>query len=181
MKPAFAFRLLEEYVGQDALDNAFQNYFEQWKFKHPGPEDTRISFEKSLGKDLGWLFDGYLNSYDEADYKLSGFDKRNDGYEIKVKNKSSFNPPLQIAMYKDDSIVHSQWFDGFSGKSEIFLTHMPVDKIVLDPFDRILDTNPFDNRMKTKGLLKKVLDFLWKLPNNTNIYRGWPGIKWRKQ
>lgn len=47
---------LESAVGQAQLDAALQAYFNQWKFKHPYPEDLEAALEKSLGRDLDNYF-----------------------------------------------------------------------------------------------------------------------------
>jgi hypothetical protein len=43
---------MELELGREALDKAVHAYYEQWKFKHPYPEDMKAAFEKALGKDL---------------------------------------------------------------------------------------------------------------------------------
>ncbi|MDQ3279427.1 MAG: M1 family peptidase, partial [Bacteroidota bacterium] len=43
--------------GREALDKAMNTYFNQWKFKHPYPEDFKAVLEKELGKDLTPYFD----------------------------------------------------------------------------------------------------------------------------
>ncbi len=56
IKPAIWIYILEVSFGRDQVDKAFQNYFNQWKNKHPQPEDMKISFEKSLGVKLDQYF-----------------------------------------------------------------------------------------------------------------------------
>ncbi|HEX2535071.1 MAG TPA: M1 family metallopeptidase [Chitinophagaceae bacterium] len=48
---------LEQEVGRPTLEKALQAYFEQWKFRHPYPEDFRAVLEKETGKDLTAFFD----------------------------------------------------------------------------------------------------------------------------
>jgi aminopeptidase N len=43
--------------GKEAVDKAMQSYFNQWKFKHPYPEDFKAVMEKELGRDLTHYFD----------------------------------------------------------------------------------------------------------------------------
>lgn len=47
-KPALALHELAAKVGQERLDAAFREYYTQWKFRHPGPED----FYEALGKNM---------------------------------------------------------------------------------------------------------------------------------
>jgi hypothetical protein len=43
---------LEQALGRENLDKAIHSYYDQWKFKHPYPEDMKAVFEKELGKDM---------------------------------------------------------------------------------------------------------------------------------
>jgi len=56
LKTAIWLYIAELTVGKEALDKAFKDYFNEWKFKHPQPSDLKKSFEKSTGKNLDELF-----------------------------------------------------------------------------------------------------------------------------
>jgi hypothetical protein len=57
IKTAIWMYIMEVQVGKDRLDNAMQAYFNEWKFKHPYPEDFKNSMEKSLDAKLEKWFD----------------------------------------------------------------------------------------------------------------------------
>ena len=57
IKTAVWLHYIEGEFGREAMDKAFHDYFNEWKFKHPTPEDFKASLEKSLGKDLTPYFD----------------------------------------------------------------------------------------------------------------------------
>ena len=44
--------LIEKKIGKAAFDKAMQEYYQQWKFKHPQPEDFKKIFESVSGQDL---------------------------------------------------------------------------------------------------------------------------------
>jgi hypothetical protein len=48
---------IEESIGKEKIDNAMKYYFDQWKFRHPYPEDFKQSLEEYLKTDLSILFD----------------------------------------------------------------------------------------------------------------------------
>ncbi|MGB8194646.1 MAG: M1 family metallopeptidase [Chitinophagaceae bacterium] len=56
IKTAIWMYILELNAGRDKLDNAMHAYFDEWKFKHPYPEDLKASLEKALGANLDLLF-----------------------------------------------------------------------------------------------------------------------------
>lgn len=55
-KGAQFMQLLENELGKDALSKAMQQYFQQWKFKHPFPSDLKAVLEQSSGKNLDSVF-----------------------------------------------------------------------------------------------------------------------------
>jgi Peptidase family M1 domain len=57
IKTAIWMYILELNLGKGKLDAAMQAYFNEWKFKHPYPEDFRASLEKSLNTKLDELFE----------------------------------------------------------------------------------------------------------------------------
>ena len=56
LKTAQWMRQIEAYVGKEQFDAAMKAYYEQWKFKHPYPEDFRKVLETETGKDLSTFF-----------------------------------------------------------------------------------------------------------------------------
>lgn len=56
LKTAEWLSYLEAQYGRDKLDKAMRDYYEQWKFKHPQPEDLQKSFSASLGIPADSLF-----------------------------------------------------------------------------------------------------------------------------
>jgi hypothetical protein len=57
VKTAIWMYLMELDLGKDKVDKAMKAYYQQWKFRHPYPEDMKASFEKDMGKDLSAYFD----------------------------------------------------------------------------------------------------------------------------
>jgi hypothetical protein len=53
-------RYLESQLGSEVFNAGMKKYFEQWKFKHPQPEDFQRVMEEVSGKDLDAQF-AYLN------------------------------------------------------------------------------------------------------------------------
>ncbi len=69
MKTALAFDHLFAYLGEESFDKCMHAYYAEWQFKHPQPYDVREVFERESGKDLGWLFDGFIDSDEKFDVK----------------------------------------------------------------------------------------------------------------
>ena len=56
VKAAEWMHLLEQSIGREKIDAAFQHYFSSWKFKHPQPADMKAAFEQKLGASLTRFF-----------------------------------------------------------------------------------------------------------------------------
>lgn len=57
LKTAIWMSILEASMGKEAFLDGLKEYYNEWKFKHPYPEDLKISLEKGSKQSLGSLFD----------------------------------------------------------------------------------------------------------------------------
>ena len=57
LKTAIWMSILEASMGKQALLNGIKMYFHDWKFKHPYPEDLKLSLEKGSRTKLSTLFE----------------------------------------------------------------------------------------------------------------------------
>jgi hypothetical protein len=176
IKPALALYHLEEYLGADAFDRIMKSFYERWKFRHPGPQDFRRHFEAESGKDLGWLFDGFINSTKKMDYALAGVKPAGAGYDVKVKNRASIAAPFSLSGERDGKIEYTQWYEGFEGSARLNLPGGPYDRIAFDAPRHALELYRQNNHIRTSGLLKKVepleVKFLGRVENDrrTSLY-----------
>jgi hypothetical protein len=56
LKTAVWLYLVQSQIGEDALLKGFQQYFSDWKFRHPYPEDFEKSMSNGTGADLAEYF-----------------------------------------------------------------------------------------------------------------------------
>ena len=70
-KPATALVILRETImGRELFDQAFKEYSNRWRFKHPTPYDFFRTMEESSGVDLDWFWRGWFYSTDHVDISL---------------------------------------------------------------------------------------------------------------
>jgi hypothetical protein len=55
-KAAEWLKSLEEKMGKDAFSQSIQQYYQDWKFKHPQPEDFKKAFANGLGNEVDAAF-----------------------------------------------------------------------------------------------------------------------------
>jgi hypothetical protein len=75
IKTAKWMHVLEKELGKDEFKKAMKAYFEQWKFKHPYPEDFKKIMETSSGRNLDSIFsllkiNGSLNTEPKKGFAL---------------------------------------------------------------------------------------------------------------
>lgn len=57
-------------IGQEALDRGMLNYFNDWKLKHPTPNDFLREMEKTSGMVLDWYKEYWVNTTHRVDYGI---------------------------------------------------------------------------------------------------------------
>lgn len=148
------------YLGEKLFNKCMHVYFNEWKFKHPQPDDLRAVFEKETGKDLSWFFDDYIKTTKKIDYKVSSLKKhasKEGTFIVGIKNKASIAAPFSLYGIKDDSVIVSKkWFDGTATQVDIEFEAKGADQIILDYEMDIPELNRTDDIIKTSGLLKKT-------------------------
>ena len=162
--PAHLFRYLEHYLGRGVFDRAMHDYFAEWKFKHPYPEDMQASLERSTGKDLSWFFDGFLEGTPRMDYKLVKMEKLDstdaaahappavDVYRAVIENRGDVAAPYPLFMMQGDSTLLALWRDG-TLETDTVLCLIPrgtaqPSHLVIDPLHLTPDLYRKDNQLQ---------------------------------
>lgn len=95
--PAMALQHLADLYGAEALDEAMRAYYKAWAFRHPQPADLQLAMEQSLGQDLSWFFQGFMESRRYFDPQL----KR----QQQLINKGSIVAPSLIKSGAERQII----------------------------------------------------------------------------
>lgn len=113
-KMPFLMRWLRGYIGEDSFNAAMKDYFNQWKFKHPYPDDFKNVIQSHTDKDIQWFFDE-LYSDKPIDFAIKKVSNKN-ALEVTVKNKGIVAAPVKINMVQrlggDTSFVWTSPFKG---------------------------------------------------------------------
>ena len=167
-KTAVMLKNLEYVLGRALFDKAMQQYFKQWKFCHPYPEDFRNSIIQYTGVDLNWFFDQWLETTKTIDYKIGRIKhKKNNNYEITFKRKGSMQMPIDfVVIDKNDSARHyyipNTWFEkptsattlprwiGWGPKLKTSYTatlniNSKIKNVIIDPSYRLADIDMTNN------------------------------------
>ena len=146
-------------IGENNLQRTLKKYFEEFKFKHPTPNDFKRTAEKISGLQLDW----YLNEWTQTTHVIDYAVKAINTTEVVLENKGlmpmpidakvtytdgsteSFYIPLQMLLGKKPttSTVLSDW--SWVQPTYSFTTLKPVQSIEIDPLQRMADINRNNN------------------------------------
>lgn len=142
-KTVSIFYYLRYYLGEEEFKLIMHSFYDEWKNKHPGPEDFREHFKNESGKDLSWFFDGLVGTTQGVDYKIC----ESKGDSITIKNKGKIPGPLFLSHQGREYTI-----DGFNGKKTIQIDDLQKgDRIEIDPKFKMLEDNRNNNLFKNKS------------------------------
>ena len=154
-KTAKGLQWLEQYMGEKDFKYAMQDYYRQWQFNHPYPEDLQKILRKHSNKNIDWFFTDFLTTNKKIDFAISKVKRSEGGTSICVKNRGPQNLPVVLKVYKKDSVLTTLVSEPFRGKKELSLSgNYDWDKIKIDP--AIPDCNSMNNT-NTRGIKLKLL------------------------
>jgi len=71
-KPTVGLQILRNSViGPELFDEAFKEYANRWKYKHPYPADFFRTLEDATATDLDWFYRGWFFTTDQTDMELA--------------------------------------------------------------------------------------------------------------
>ncbi len=71
-KPTVGLQMLRNsIIGEELFDQAFKEYANRWKYKHPNPGDLFRTLEDATATDLDWFFRGWFFTTDNVDMELT--------------------------------------------------------------------------------------------------------------
>jgi hypothetical protein len=151
-KTALVFDHLFAYLGDALFDRCMHAYFEEWKFRHPRPEDVRRVFERESGKDLGWMFDGLIGTDMKVDVKALRLKSDQTFY---LKNTGLDSIPVPVTAWRGSDTLGTKWF--MSPHDVVGFEHPwpNADRIRIDAGARTLDIDRRNNEVRNHGLLRR--------------------------
>ena len=150
-KASMGFTYLRAYLGDSLFDAGMRDFYRQWRFRHPGPDDLRAVFEQQTQKELGWFFNDFIGTTKRIDYHIVKIDKQ----QLLVKNRGEMASPLIIAGLWGDSICFEKWIDGFAGERWIEIPKGDYSEIKIDPHHIMPERFRLNNNIRTSGLFPK--------------------------
>ena len=83
-------------VGKEKLYEVLQTYYDEWKFKHPLPNDLRRIAERVSGLQLQWFLTDWTQTTNTIDYAISEVEEQDNKTTVLLKRKGLMPMPLEI-------------------------------------------------------------------------------------
>ena len=153
-------------IGKENLNKTLKRYYEEFKFKHPTPNDFKRVAEKVSDLELEW----YLNEWTRTPHKIDyGIDISSLESEriVTLKRKARIPMPIEVVVSFEDGssdlyYIPNDLLHGYkSFNKEVYLMepwnwvsteyefvvegNKKIIKIEIDPSKRIADVNQLDN------------------------------------
>ena len=89
-------------IGRDNLYKTLQAYYNEFKFKHPVPNDIRRIAERVSGIQLRWYLTDWTQTTNTIDYGITSVEAKENATRISLERKGLMPMPLDVLIqYKD--------------------------------------------------------------------------------
>ncbi len=186
MKPTVGLQMLRNsIIGKELFDEAFKEYANRWKYKHPNPSDLFRTLEDATATDLDWFYRGWFFTTDHVDMELSNvkwFKVFEEDSNIEDKNK---NKKVKIAATEKND---DEQANGFSNGPEVITMTNTPDTAYGEFLSRLDDKevrkqlsgkNIYEVTIKNVGGLVMPVTIEWVFTDGTTETDRLPAEIWR--
>jgi hypothetical protein len=107
IKGSIFLRQLNYIIGEDNFRKGMLRYFNEWKFKHPEPNDFIRVMEKQSGMELSWYLEYWVNSIKTIDYGVQSVTQQGDSSRIILERTGDMIMPLDVKIRLSNGTDHT--------------------------------------------------------------------------
>tara|TARA_R110002072_G_scaffold7503_2_gene40441 strand:- start:181613 stop:183439 length:1827 start_codon:yes stop_codon:yes gene_type:complete len=90
-------------IGKENLDETIKRYYDEWKFKHPTPNDFIRVAEKVSGFELDWYLMDFMQTTNTIDYAVKGVEpNETGGTTITLERVGEIPMPIDLSVQYED-------------------------------------------------------------------------------
>jgi hypothetical protein len=158
-KTPCAFHYLEKTIGPAAMDACIQSFFENWKFRHPGPEDFFLHLSQCSDDTVVSWFRSLIETKNYLDYKITGEEvgltgKAGSIARLKVVNRQTIPGPFTVTAFASGAPAVQQSYQGFAGKKVIHFPDGGYDYFRIDAAYQVPELHRGNNFYRRHGLFR---------------------------
>ncbi|MDY8135307.1 M1 family metallopeptidase [Aquimarina sp. 2201CG5-10] len=96
-------------IGEDNLAKTINRYFDEWKFKHPTPNDFKRVAEKVSGIQLDWYLTDWTQTTNTVDYAIKDVTEDNNSTQITLERIGLMPMPIDLYVEYTDGTKESYY------------------------------------------------------------------------
>lgn len=163
--------MLKYTVGDSTFDAIMQQYYREYKFKHPHLEDFIKISEQTSGQKLNWFFEQYFETTKQCDYAIgkveTAVEENRNVTEVEIVKKDEIIMPLEIELKtKSGEKIRKRIFADQNKTIIKFQTESKFADIQIDPDRKIIETSRQNNNYKQKYNFNLLL---WNPLDNEHV------------
>jgi len=130
-RPANAFFVLQQMLGEELFKEVIFEYIQRWKKKHPTPYDFFNTVEDVAEMDLTWFWNPWFFEKGYPDLAIERIQKENNRQELVVEKRGSLPVPVRLKIrFKDGSEETVKRSAEIWKKSNRFVYQLPENKTI---------------------------------------------------
>ena len=90
-------------VGDEVLEKIIKEYFKEWKFKHPRPNDFKRIAERVSGLELDWYLVDWTQTTNTIDYGIKDVVAEKKKTKITLERKGFMPMPVEVLVTYDNN------------------------------------------------------------------------------
>ncbi|MFO8086774.1 MAG: M1 family metallopeptidase [Bacteroidales bacterium] len=173
-KPTVWFYYLFYLTGSEDFDKFMHSFWNEWKFKHPQPEDFYAHLHKHFPDLAPWFVDEVLKDNKRVDYAIKKMHSTKDSVSLKIKNKGEMQAPFILQVQQANKKPQRYLIKGFKDKKTIRISTDTTALFSIDPDQRLPELNRKNNEYEGKSYFPKSdgikLKWLYHIPDAESHY-----------
>ncbi len=94
-------------IGEDNLAKTLKKYYQDWKFKHPTPNDFKRVAERVSGVQLDWYLNEWTQTTNTIDYGIKEVTEENNKTKITLERIGQMPMPVDLYVEYSDGNIES--------------------------------------------------------------------------
>ncbi len=87
---------LEYLIGKENVSKTLKQYYKEWKFKHPTPNDFKRVAEKVSGAQLDWYLTDWTQTTNTIDYSIENVEAKDQNTVVSLKRNGQMPMPIEL-------------------------------------------------------------------------------------
>ncbi|MEC7263821.1 MAG: M1 family metallopeptidase [Bacteroidota bacterium] len=164
-------------IGQDKLMETIHKYFEDFKFKHPTPNDIKRTAEKVSGMELNWYLTDWTMTTNTIDYGIKSVEADGQKTKVSLERIGEMPMPLDILVVGEDGTQETYYIPLRMMFGQKDNPYPALKRTVLDNWAWAYPTYEFTLDMpleKVKAIMIDPSQLMADVNGENNVYQANP-------